>query len=136
MFLVFGILGPPTGFVATVIGATAFMNTPEGLDAILYGLNPFGLALIYAAGLAPALATAAALVLLEERGFAPGVIAAALTGFTVTLAYGVVATTSASVAIPMAISLALAGVGTIAAIACMLIARQVPKLLAENDPPR
>ncbi len=136
LLLTFGLIGPPAGFVVAIVGATAFLNIPEGIEALIYGLHPIGLALIYAAGLAPALATAGLLVLLQDRSAHLSVILAGLAGFFVTLAYGLIATATTPVPNPVALSLALAGVGTISAAVCIIIARHAPKVLAPSTPAR
>ena len=136
LFLTFGLAGPPTGFAIAVLGATAALHTPEGIEALIYGLHPLGLALIYAAGLAPALATAGILLLLQDRSARLSIILAGITGFLVTLAYGTIATLATPVPNPITLAVVLAGVGMIAAAICIILARQVPKILAATPEAR
>lgn len=131
LMLIFGMAGPPAGFIAAVAGVTAFFETPEGINALIYALHPLGLALIYAGGLAPALATAGALALIQDRGTRPTLPYAGVVGFLITACYGLVATSTAVIPNASMISLALAGIGAISAVICLMITRAVPKILAD-----
>lgn len=130
LLITFALVGPPIGFIAAVIGATTFLNPPEGIKALVYGLHPLGLALIYAAGLAPALATAGLLVLRQDRPHPLSIMLAGATGFIVTLAYGLIATLTTPIPNPMLLVVALAAIGGLSAVVCLIMARHIPKILA------
>ncbi|MEL6421891.1 MAG: hypothetical protein AAFQ42_05570 [Pseudomonadota bacterium] len=126
MLGVFALLGPPAGFVALALILTATGTNPEGVWIILYALHPLGMLLIYACGLAPAVATGAILQSQWHRPWIRSAIGAAATGATVS---GLWAVVGLGLLFPRSIDTSVAYVAVIGAFAALVCARVVRSCL-------